>query len=137
MGQTLGIVGGVVLGQAAVAAGLVSPILIIIVALTGLGNFSIPNFSVAFGVRILRFVFFVLGVLAGFYGIAVGTFLLSGWLCSIKCFGVPFLSPMAPTAKGSSVLMADPAWHQTTRPDTINPQQRKRTQDGVRKWRMR
>ena len=60
IGNTIGIVGGLILGQAAVTANLVSPVMIIIIAFTGIANFAIPDFSFAFGVRILRFLFIVL-----------------------------------------------------------------------------
>ncbi len=109
VGQTLGIVGGVILGgQAAVAAGLVSPILIIIVAITGLGNFAIPNFSIAFGFRVLRFVFFLLGAVAGFYGLAIGIVILGAMACSMKSVGVPYMSPVAPRTKGKPVIFTLP-----------------------------
>jgi len=69
LGQTIGIVGALILGQAAVIAGLISPVLLIVVAVTGLGNFSIPNYSLAIAVRIIRFIYIILGSVVGFYGI--------------------------------------------------------------------
>jgi len=135
IGQTLGIIGGVILGQAAVAAGLVSPILIIIVAITGLGNFAIPNFGLAFGIRILRFVFILLGAFAGFYGIAAGIFIFGGLACSMKSFGVPYFSPVAPKAKSApDIILKMPAWMQKERPDFINPLNRARAGKVVRGW---
>ncbi len=68
VGQTPGIIGAVILGQAAVAAALISPILIIAVAITGIGIFAIPNFSLSFAVRILRFGFIPLGGIGGLFG---------------------------------------------------------------------
>lgn len=134
VGQTLGIVGGVILGQAAVAAGLVSPILIIVVAITGLGNFAIPDFSIAFGIRILRFALFLLGSVAGFYGIAVGIVILTGLAASMKSFGVPYLSPIAPKTKGMPVLWTKGVWSRTERQDFLNPQKIKRTYSVIRGW---
>jgi len=135
IGQTLGIIGGVILGQAAVAAGLVSPILIIIVAITGLGNFAIPNFGLAFGIRILRFVFILLGAFAGFYGISAGIFIFGGLACSLKSFGVPYFSPVAPKAKtATDIVLKMPAWMQKERPDIINPLNRTRAGKVVRGW---
>lgn len=135
VGQTLGIIGAVILGQAAVAANLVSPILIIIVSITGLGNFAIPNFSLSFAVRILRFVFILMGGIAGFYGISAGIFICGLLLCSMKSFGVPFLSPVAPRTKSNyDIIFRMPIWMQKARPDFVNPVQRPRTRRFIRGW---
>ncbi|HEY9062523.1 MAG TPA: spore germination protein [Pseudobacteroides sp.] len=135
IGTTLGIIGALILGQAAVAANIVSPILIIIVAITGLGNFAIPSNSLASGVRILRFAFILLGVIAGFYGISAGIAVLGGYLCSMKSFGVPFLSPVAPkSAKSKDVFLRQPIWKQEDRPDYMNTQNRKMQPHIARGW---
>src|SRR5665648_209640 len=134
-GTTLGMIGGLILGQAAVTAGIVSPILIVVVAVTGLGNFAIPNYSLALSIRISRFLFIVLGALAGFYGISVGIFVLGGLVCSMKSFGVPFLSPIAPKTKGNSGLaLVMPAFSQKERPDYLNTLDRKKTGENPRGW---
>ena len=96
VGQTLGIIGAIVLGQAAVEAGLVSPVLIIIVAVTGLGNFSVPDIHLSYSLRTVRFVFILLGTMAGFYGISLGLLVLFVSASSLKSFGVPYFSPVAP-----------------------------------------
>ena len=134
IGQTLGIVGGVILGQAAVTAGLVSPILIIIIAITGLGNFAIPNFPIAFGLRILRFFFTLLGTVAGFYGTTVGIFIVFGLACSMKSFGVPYFAPVAPTTRSFPVIFTTPIWLRTERPDALSPRKRKKAKNRVRLW---
>lgn len=135
IGQTLGIVGGVILGQAAVAAGLVSPILIIIVAITGLASYTIPNYSLGFGTRILRFAFTLLGAVAGFYGIAAGVFIFGGLACSMKSFGVPYFSPVAPKTKANrDLVIRAPSWMQDERPDFLNTQDRTRAGKVVRGW---
>ena len=134
-GTTIGMIGGLILGQAAVTAGIVSPILIVVVALTGLGNFAIPYYSLALSVRVSRFLFIFLGALAGFYGISVGIFVLGGLVCSMKSFGVPFLSPIAPKTKGNSGLaLGMPAFSQKERPDYLNTLDRKRTGENPREW---
>ena len=135
IGTTLGIIGALILGQAAVAAGIVSPILIIVVAVTGLGNFAVPNFSVAFTIRILRFLFIFLGAMSGFYAISVGIFIILGFMCSMKSFGVPYLSPVAPKTKiGHDLIARMPAHTQTQRPDNMNTLNRKRAADEPRGW---
>ena len=135
IGTTIGMVGGLIMGQAAVTAGIVSPILVVVVAITGLGNFAIPNYSLALSIRISRFLFIVLGALAGFYGISVGIFVLGGLVCSMKSFGVPFLSPIAPKTKGNSGLaLVMPAFSQKERPDYLNTLDRKKTGENPRGW---
>ena len=74
IGPTLSIVGALILGQAAVAANLVSPILIIIVAVTAIGSFAIPDFSLGYSFRALRFINIILGSFAGLLGISLGIF---------------------------------------------------------------
>ena len=77
IGPTIGIVGALVLGQAAVSAGIVSPILIIIVAITAIASFAIPDFSFGFHLRLFRFIFILLGYIAGFFGIGIGIFIFT------------------------------------------------------------
>ncbi|AEY65775.1 spore germination protein [Clostridium sp. BNL1100] len=122
IGSTIGIVGGLILGQAAVSANLVSPILIIVVAITALGSFSIPSFSMSFSIRIIRFAYIILGSIAGFFGIGLGLLLNSLLLASSKSFGVPFLAPFGPITNGkySDKLMRKPMWKQEKRPDYLN-----------------
>ena len=93
IGSTLGIVGGLILGQAAVSAKIVSPIMIIIIAITGIGSFSTADYSLGWAYRILRLWFILLASGFGFFGIAVGIVLYSLYLGKMKTFGVPFLSP--------------------------------------------
>jgi spore germination protein KA len=135
IGQTLGIIGALILGQAAVTAGLVSPILIIIVAVTGLGSFAIPNYPLGIGLRILRFFFTLLAGIIGFYGISVGLFVVACLTCNMKSFGVPFLSPVAPKTKANpDLIIRQPIWKQETRPDFLNVPNRKRQSKNSNGW---
>lgn len=135
IGNTLGIIGALILGQSAVAAHLVSPIMVIIVSITGLGNFTLPNYSMTLAVRIIKFIFIFLGAIAGFYGIAMGIFILGGFACSMKCFGVPYFAPIAPRTKvNPDVIMRQPLWNQTMRPDPSNSPNRKKAGSTVRGW---
>lgn len=122
IGPTLGIIGGLILGQAAVAANIVSPILIIIVAVTGLGSFAIPNFGLGYAYRILRFGYIFLGSAAGFLGITFGLFIHGVWFTSAKSFGVPFMAPLGPVTKDglADQILRYPIWKQETRPDYLN-----------------
>jgi len=122
IGSTIGIVGGLILGQAAVMANIVSPVMIIIVAITALGSFSVPSFSMSFSIRLIRFAYIILGAVAGFLGIALGLVLNSLLLASSKSFGVPFLTPFGPVTKDkyADKLVRQPIWKQEKRPDYLN-----------------
>lgn len=121
IGPTIGIIGALILGQAAVTADIVSPILIIVVAITGLGNFAIPNYSMATAVRILRFIFIFFGAIAGFYGVSAAIVILGGIACSMKSFGVPYFTPIAPRTRASKdLIIRHPVWQQKRRPDAAN-----------------
>lgn len=93
MGNTIGIVGGLIIGQAAVEANLVSPIVVIVVAFTALCSFAIPNEEFAFSFRILKFLLIALSAWFGFFGFLLGLFLVLVHLASLKSFDVPYLSP--------------------------------------------
>ncbi len=135
IGNTLGIVGALILGQAAVAAGFVSPALIIIVAVTGISSFVIPNYSLSLAIRILRFVVFIFGAIAGFYGVSLSIIGLALIASSMKSFGVPFLSPVGPKAvKGHDVIIRYPTWKQNKRPDVSNTLNQSRQGPIVRGW---
>ncbi|MFS0782207.1 spore germination protein [Bacillus sp. 1P06AnD] len=96
IGPTIGIVGGLVIGDAIVKAGLVSNLMVVVVALTAISSFVIPSPEMSSTVRILRFPFMFIASLLGLYGIMVGIVLLLGHLCKLRPFGVPYLTPFAP-----------------------------------------
>lgn len=122
IGSTLGIVGALILGDAAVTANIVSPILIIVVAITGLSSFVIPNFSFGFHLRIYRFIFTILGYIAGFLGIGIGIYVYLAILCSLKSFGVAYTSPISPTVSGFNLkYFVPPFWKQEYRNDFLAP----------------
>lgn len=135
IGQTLGILGALILGQVAVTAGLASPILIVMVALTGLGSFTMPNFSMAISIRILRFFFIFAGGIAGFYGISLAFVLVAAIACHMKSFGVPFLTPVAPRVKiNPDVIIRHPIFRQEMRSDGFNTPDRKRAGNKTMEW---
>lgn len=136
LGPTVGIVGALILGQAAVEADIVSPILIIVIAITGITSFSIPDYSLSFHLRIERFIYILLGAFAGFLGIGIGLYLYLVTLCSLKSFGVSYLSPYAPlTVKGETRYLLKPAWKREKRDAFLDPKN-KQIQDHISmKWR--
>lgn len=99
IGQTIGIVGGLVIGEAAVSAGIVSPIMVIVTALTAISSFSVPSHSIALSFRTLRFAFLMAASFFGLYGIILVYIMLNVHLVNLKSFGIPYTSPFAPTFK--------------------------------------
>lgn len=94
LGGTIGIVGGLIIGDAAVSANLVSPMTVVVVAVSALSSLAIPNeeFSTAF--RLLKYGFILLGGLAGCFGLVLGIFLLAGHLAGLESFRIPYLMPL-------------------------------------------
>ncbi|RKQ15604.1 spore germination protein [Oceanobacillus bengalensis] len=101
IGPTIGIVGALILGQAAVEANIVSPIVVIVVALGGLSSFAIGDISMNFAIRLSRFIFVIAAGVFGMYGMVALFTLGVFYLVSIRTFGVPYLAPMTPTYKSS------------------------------------
>ena len=94
MGNTIGVVGGIIVGQAAVEASLVSTIVVIVVALTAICSFAIPNEEFASTFRLLKFVMIILGAFLGLYGILLGILVMQIHLASLTSFGIPYMMPM-------------------------------------------
>ena len=93
LGNAMGIVGGLIVGSAAVEANLVSPIVVMVVALTALGSLAIPNEEFASAFRMLKYFFLFLGGYLGIFGIVVGVYLTVSHLAGLLSFGMPYLSP--------------------------------------------
>lgn len=133
IGPTIGIVGALVLGQAAVSASIVSPFLIIIVAITGIASFAIPDFSFGFHLRITRFLFTISAYIAGFLGIAIGLYVYLCILCSLKSFGVPYVNPNS--NKKSKNFFVLPTWMQEFRHNYLHPKREQAQGKISMKWR--
>ncbi len=135
IGSTMGIVGALVLGDAAVSANIVSPISIIIVAITGLSSFVIPNFSLEFHFRILRFVFIFLGAIFGFLGIAIGLFIYIGVLSEYTSFGISYLAPYVPVTKiYNNGYFLEPIWKREKREAALNVKRENKQSHISMKW---
>lgn len=93
VGGTIGIVGGIIIGQAAVDAGIVGPAVVIIAALTGICGFAIPNVTLVSGIRVVKYFLIVLSSLFGLLGFWLGAILVLTHLCSLESFGVPYMFP--------------------------------------------
>jgi len=136
VGQAVSIVGALVIGQAAVQAGIVSPIMVIVVASTGIASFTIPGFNVAISIRLLRFPFMVLAATLGLYGVNLGLSILLIHLVSLRSFGVPYLSPIAPMTvfDWKDVILRAPTWWMYQRPTFIAQGNVHRQQSGARSF---
>lgn len=123
IGGALSIVGVLVIGQAAVAAGFASPITVVIVALTTIGSFATPAYNAALALRLLRFPLFIMAGIFGLYGIVVGLILIINHLISLKSFGIPYLSPLVPgNLEGAKDLfIRGPLWSMKKRPLFLHP----------------
>jgi len=96
LGQAVSIVGALIVGEAAIQAGLVSPATVIVVAFTAIASFLLPHSEIAAVVRFLRFPFLALAGVLGLYGVALGLFSLHLHILSLRSFGFPYFTPMAP-----------------------------------------
>lgn len=113
IGSALGIVGALILGQAAVSASIISPILIIIVAITGLGNYAIPDYGFGIGLVICRLFVILCGATLGLYGVCVAAHVLLVSLCGLRSFGCPYVAPVAPRRRHNpDLLLRLPVWLQ-------------------------
>lgn len=93
MGNAIGIVGGLIIGQAAVDANLVSPIVVIVVAFTALCSFAIPSEEFAFSFRLLKFGVIIMSAWLGYFGFLLSLFAILIHLSGLKSFGIPYLMP--------------------------------------------
>ena len=129
--------GALIIGQAAVDAGIVSPILIIIVAITGITSFAIPDYYLAFHCRVARFLYIILGYFAGIFGIAMGVFIHLLMINNIQSFGVSYLDPYIPS-KGnvSNGIFAHPIWKREKRDDFLDTKRPDKQGSISMKWKV-
>lgn len=124
LGQAVSIVGALVLGQAAIQAGIVSAPTVVIVAGTAIASLTFARPDVINMSRILRFFFLSLAATLGLFGIMAGFILLHIHIVSLRSFGVPYLSPLAPVIfpEVRDVLMRWPFWGKINRPKSLTRQ---------------
>ncbi|MGN7355814.1 spore germination protein [Paenibacillus sp. SAF-054] len=96
VGQTISVIGAIVIGQAAVQAGIVSSPMVIVVSITGIASYIIPHFELGLTLRMLRFVLLIAGGTMGLLGVFLMAFLVFGHLVNLKSFGAPYMQPLAP-----------------------------------------
>lgn len=129
IGATMGIVGGLVIGEAAVQAGFVSPIMVIVVALTAISSFAIPQYSAGITLRMLRFGAMIFATIFGLYGVVLFFLLLCSHLVKLKSFGVPYVSPTVPyrASDWKDFMVRMPLMMMKRRPKMLH------TKDSIRK----
>jgi spore germination protein len=112
IGQAVSILGALVVGTAAVEAGIVSAPMVIIVSITGIASFTIPRFNGAIAIRMLRFPITIAASIFGMFGIILSAMLILGHLANLRSFGIPYLSPVAPASASDlkDILFRAPHW---------------------------
>ena len=122
VGAAINIVGALILGQAAVQAGLVSPAMVIVIGATAISNFALGSgYELASSLRLIRVVFLIFGAVLGLYGIALVFLALLVHLAGLRSFGVPYLAPLAPMRPRElkDAMFRAPWWDLAYRPALI------------------
>ncbi|MDD9313598.1 spore germination protein [Cytobacillus firmus] len=124
VGQTVSIVGALVIGQAAAEAGIISNIMVIIVAITAIANFVSPTYSFGAAARLLRFLLIIVSAILGLYGVLIVLVFIVAHLSSLRSFGIPYLSPVAPfiIEQQKDVFFRFPIWSMRKRPAYLKTQ---------------
>ncbi|WP_257131735.1 spore germination protein [Bacillus sp. AFS017336] len=122
--QTIGIVGGLVIGTAVVEAHLVSNTMIVVIGFTAIASFVAPVSEMGTSMRLLGFPTMIMASILGFFGITLSLMLIFMHMCKLKSFGMPYFSPMAPFRKEDikDTFIRLPIWKQNTRPTDALPQ---------------
>jgi spore germination protein KA len=128
IGSAISIVGTLVIGTAAVEAGIVSAAMVIVVAMTAISSFVLPAFTMSMSIRMLRFPMMVLAASFGLFGIFVGFIALVLHLCTLRSFGVPYMSPMGPHIREDmkDTFFRVPRWAMVSRPRLISQRNNRR-----------
>lgn len=131
VGQAVSIVGALVIGEAAVSAGLVGPFLVIVVAAAGICSFTIPAYSLSISFRVLRFPLIILTGIFGLFGFLGGILAVTLHLISLRSFGAPYLAPLAPfrVDGNKDVVIRVPWWKMKKRPKLAQAQDSEREAD--------
>lgn len=135
VGQSVSVIGALIIGTAAVEAGIVSAAMVIIVSMTGIASFIIPHFDLALALRLLRFPIMLLAGVFGMFGIACGVILIYVHLVNLRSFGYPYLQPLAPfvPTELKDTIVRLPWWKMKERPSTAKANSR-RQRKNARRW---
>ena len=131
----LGVVSVLILGQAVVAADLVSPLMIIVVAVCGLGSLIVPEYSMSIGIRMTQALLILVTAVGGLYALLLVGIVLGTELCMMESMGVPFLWPHTPNRMGNpDIFVRYPIWMQRIRHYLSNPGKLFRSIGPMRRW---
>lgn len=121
-GQAVSVVGALIIGTAAVEAGFISSAMVIVVSLTAIASFVFPLYSIGISARMLRFIFIFFAAFLGLYGIFLGIMLLVLHLCTLRSFGIPYMSPLSPfiASDQKDAIIIFPKWALFSRPRLIS-----------------
>lgn len=139
IGNTIGIVGALVIGDAAVSAHLVAPQMVIVVAITAIGSFTVPSVEASYPIRLLRFPLMLLAATFGLYGVMLGLLAILIHLVHLRSFGFPYLEPLAPLKLNElkDVLIRAPRWQMMIRPQFREPEHQTGTTSASSFWHRR
>jgi spore germination protein KA len=117
-GQTIGVVGAILIGQVAVIAGLVSPAVVVTISLTAIASYTISSLNLATGIRALRVIFVIAAGFLGVFGVMAAFTMITFQSCALRSFGQPYLAPFAPLSLGDlkDTLVRAPIWAMRMRP---------------------
>jgi spore germination protein len=134
IGQTFGIVGGIVLGELGVRAGLVSEVMVVVIALTAIASFATPSLLLGTSIRLLGLPLMLAAAALGIYGLVLAFAALLAHLVTLRSLGVPYLVPYPfyPAADFQDVILRAPLAATESRPSVFGPQQRRRAADARR-----
>ncbi|MBE0467433.1 MAG: spore germination protein, partial [Candidatus Desulforudis sp.] len=134
VGQAVSIVGALVVGQAAIQAGLVSPLAVIVVALTGIASFVVPVFSMSFAVRVIRFPLTIFGGILGLYGVVAGVLAIIIHMAGLRTLGLPYFGGFTPVHVSDlkDSVIRFPWWAMRSRPHELSKRNRQRETPGLK-----
>ncbi|WP_042348715.1 spore germination protein [Bacillus massiliigorillae] len=135
IGQTIGIVGGLIIGDAIIKAGLISNVMVIIIAITSIASFTIPSYEMSNSLRTLAYPFMIAAATLGFVGIVFLSLFIAKHLCKLESYGKPYFAPFAPfhLTNLKDTFVRFPNWMFSKRPLDANPKKVKK-QSKNRKW---
>lgn len=135
LGPTIGIVGALLIGEAAVTANLASPIMVIVISVTAVASFTISNPDMGVFLRLATLLFIFIGTVMGLYGIVALTYVLISHLVSLNSFGVPFMSPWTPRRKSNvDAVLKGAVWNSEMPLLFLHPQRKRRQSNISRLW---
>jgi len=128
IGQTVSIVGALIVGQAAVQAKIISPAVVILIAFTAIASFTMPNQDLSNAVRVWRFILAICSSILGLFGLIIGLIVMTYNLCKLEVYGIPYLSPLVSSKERilDDTLIRFPIKFMKLRPDELNVKNKKR-----------